>query len=277
MKLMMTNLAGHYRSPVKSHSDESPARTKRDRWFYLLLTITISFTAYWGFTYTYFSPVITGTYPKVPPAIHIHGWSFFLWYLLVPLQALLIAKGRWRLHMTLGRASLLLAAVMVFTRLLVASVRIEHGLSATDVNEFTTFWAYFGQLIMYNLIVFILFYGGAIAWRKHADVHKRMIVLASASALPAAIFRILVALGDYYWLDTPDWVMPAAFLLPSVFILIAMVYDRITNGSIHRVYFVGLVILLAVHGFGLITAGTALGEAISGVMALFAQVFGGLY
>jgi hypothetical protein len=71
--------------------------------------------------------------------------------------------------------------------------------------------------------------------------------------------------------------MPAAFLLPTLFIFIAMVHDRIANGSIHRVYIFGLVILVALHGFGLITAGTALGEAISGVMALFAQVFGGIY
>ena len=246
-------------------------------WIYIGLAFSMCVTAFWGFAYTYFMPMFAGAYPDVSPTLHIHGWSFFLWYLFVPIQAMLIATGRVRLHMALGSASLVLAAVMVFTGLLVASVRIEHGLTATEVNEFVTFWAYFGQLIMYNLLLFVLFYGAAIAKRKQPDIHKRMIVLATASVLPAAIFRILVGLGDFYWLATPGWVMPAAFFLPAVFILFGMAHDRVVKGSVHRAYIMGLLILLGLHGFGLATAGTSVGDAISRVMALFAKVFGFLY
>jgi hypothetical protein len=237
----------------------------------------MSVTVYWGFAYTYFTPVLAGTYPRVSPAVHIHGWSFFLWFLLLPFQAFLMATGRRRTHMTLGGASVALAAVMVFTGILVASVRIDQGLSATDPDEFTTFWKGFGQLIMYNMILFIGFYGTAMARRDQPDVHKRMIVLASASVLPAAIFRIIVGLADFYWLATPGWVMPAAFFLPAMFIVVGMVYDRVANGAVHGAYLVGLLVLLVVHGVGLVMAGTAAGEAVSRVMAMFAQVFGALY
>ena len=102
------------------------------RWIYIGLALGMSATVYWGFAYTYFTPVLTGTYPAASPAVHVHGWSFFLWFLLLPLQSLLIATGRQRTHMTLGGASVVLAAVMVFTGILVASVRIDQGLSATD-------------------------------------------------------------------------------------------------------------------------------------------------
>jgi hypothetical protein len=237
----------------------------------------MSVTVYWGFAYTYFTPVLAGTYPEVSPAVHVHGWSFFLWFLLLPVQALLMATGRRRTHMTLGGASVALATVMVFTGILVASVRIHQGLSATDPDEFTTFWKGFGQLIMYNMILFIGFYGTAMAQRDQPDVHKRMIVLASASVLPAAIFRIIVGLTGFYWLATPGWVMPAAFFLPAVFIVIGMAHDRVANGSVHRAYLVGLPVLLVVHGLGIVIAGTAAGEAVSRVMALFARVFGALY
>jgi hypothetical protein len=237
----------------------------------------MSVTAYWGFAYTYFTPVLSGTYPTVSPAVHVHGWSFFLWFLLLPLQTLLILTGRRRTHMTIGGASLALAAVMVFTGVLVASVRIHQGLSATEPDEFTTFWRHFGQLIMYNMVLFVGFYATAIAQRKRSDVHKRMIVLASASVLPAAIFRVIVGLGDYYWLATPGWVVPAAFFLPAVFIVIGMAHDRVANGSVHRAYLVGLPVLLVVHGLGIGVAGTAAGDAVSRVMALFALVFGALY
>jgi hypothetical protein len=237
----------------------------------------MSLTAYWGFAYTYFTPVLADTYPKVSPAVHVHGWSFFLWFLLLPFQALLMATGRRRAHMTLGGASVALAAVMVFTGILVASVRINQGLSATAPDELTVFWKDFGQLIMYNMLLFVGFYGTAIARRDQPDVHKRMIVLASASVLPAAIFRIIVGLSGFYWLATPGWVMPAAFFLPAVFIVIGMVYDHVARGGVHRAYLVGLPVLLVVHGLGLLMAGTAAGEAVSRIIALFAHVFGVLY
>lgn len=99
--------------PGSQHSHYSEAsimETIKRSPFYMLITIAISYTAFWGFTYTYFSPVIAGTYPDVSPTLHIHGWSFFLWYLIVPLQALLMVTGHWRLHITLGSASLVLAA-----------------------------------------------------------------------------------------------------------------------------------------------------------------------
>jgi hypothetical protein len=154
----------------------------------------MSVTAFWGFSYTYFMPVLAGAYPEVSPAVHLHGWSFFLWFLLLPLQSLLMTTGRRRAHMTLGGTSVALAVVMAFTGILVASVRIEQGLFATEPDELTAFWKGFGQLIMYNMILFVGFYGTAIARRDRPDVHKRMMVLASASVLPAAIFRIIVAL-----------------------------------------------------------------------------------
>jgi hypothetical protein len=247
------------------------------RWIYLGLALGMSLTAFWGFAYTYFIPLFAGAYPEASPAVHVHGWSFFLWFLLLPVQAFLIASGRRSTHMTLGAASVALAAVMAFTGILVASVRIDQGLSATDPDEFTAFWKGFGQLIMYGMILFIGFYGTAIARRDHPDVHKRMMVLASASVLPAAIFRIIVGLGGFYWLATPGWVMPAAFFLPAVFVIIGMGYDRIAKGYIHRAYLIGLAILVVVHGLGIVMAGTAAGEAVSQVMALFARVFGALY
>ena len=244
---------------------------------YVGLALGMTVTVFWGFAYTYFTPVFAGAYPQVSPAVHVHGWSFFLWFLLLPLQAFLMATGRRRAHIALGGASVALAAVMVFTGVLVASVRIHEGLSATEPDEFTTFWKGFGQLIMYNMILFVGFYGTAIARRDEPGLHKRMIVLAGASVLPAAIFRIIVGLNGFHWLATPGWVMPAAFFLPAVVIVIGMAHDRVAKGFVHRAYPVGLAVLLLVHALGIVLAGTAAGEAVSRVMALFARVFGDLY
>ncbi len=259
---------------MSEHSRHYP---RAGSWFYLGMAVAISVSAFTGFAFTYFGPVLRGEYPEVSPVVHVHGWSFFAWYLLLPLQALLITAGRRRIHMTLGGASVVLATVMVFTGILVAAVRIEQGLSAEDPNELTVFWRDFGQLIMFNMLPFALFYTAAIVRRRNAEMHKRLVIMASASALPAAIFRIIVGFGGFYWLATPAWVMPAAFLLPAVFIVIGMIRDRISRGVVHRIYIVGLLILLFVHGIGLIVVGTPTGQGLSRIMAAFAHPFGWLY
>jgi hypothetical protein len=102
-------------------------------------------------------------------------------------------------------------------------------------------------------------------------------IIASASALPAATFRIIVGLSGFYWLQTPGWVMPAAFFLPCIFISIGMAYDLAAFRSVHRVYLIGLPIVAGVYALGLGLAGTAPGEAISRFVALFSDVFGFLY
>ncbi|MEX0708924.1 MAG: hypothetical protein WD078_13245 [Woeseia sp.] len=258
-------------------SENSRSHPRAGSWFYLGMAVAISVTAFTGFVFTYFGPVLRGQYPAVSPFVHVHGWSFFAWYLLLPLQALLITAGRRRVHMTLGGASVVLVIVMVFTGILVAAVRIEQGLSTEDPNELTLFWRGFGQLIMFNLLPFAVFYTAAIVHRRKPDLHKRLMILASASALPAAIFRIIVGFGGFYWLATPAWVMPAAFLLPAVFIVIGMIRDHLSRGAVHRIYIVGLVIVVVVHGTGLAVVGTPTGEALSRIMAGFARLFGWLY
>lgn len=262
--------------PASTDGGATAAGGSRSR-FYLVLALGISATVYWGFGYTYFGPMLTGAYPEIPPAVHIHGWSFFLWFLLLPAQAFLVGTGRRRAHVILGSASIALATVMVITGVLVASVRIDQGLSAVDPDELTVFWKDFGQLIMFNMLVFVGFYGTAIAKRNQPGLHKRMMVLAGAGALPAAIFRIIVGVFGFHWLATPGWVMPAAFYLPVTFIVVGMVHDRVVHGAVHRAYLVGLPVLLAVHGLGLVLVGTGAGEVVSRVMAVPAHLLGDFY
>ena len=102
-------------------------------------------------------------------------------------------------------------------------------------------------------------------------------IIASASALPAAVFRIIVGVSGFYWLQTPAWVMPASFFLPCIFILIGILYDFFVFRSVHRVYVIGLPIVIGIYALGLGLAGTAAGEVVSRFVALFSDAFGFLY
>lgn len=247
----------------------------RSRIFYASLALAISATAFYGFYFTYFSLIAIGVYPSVSPAVHVHGWSFFLWNLLFPLQAILIATGRKRLHFMLGGASVLLATVMVFTGLLVASVRIDDAL--TNVSDLGAFWEAFGLIITFTLLLFVGFYSAAIANRKRPQVHKRLMVMASATILGAAVYRIMVTMLDYHWLETPMWFPPAAIFLPNLFIVAGIIYDLSTRRSVHPVYVIGLPIAIAIEGLGLWLATSPAGDSVRRLIAAFSDVFGFLY
>lgn len=247
---------------------------RRPSMLFPILTVAMSATAFLGFSFTYFTPLAAGAYPAASPVIHIHGWSFFLWYLLLPLQALLVASGHRRLHIRLGVASLALAAVMTLTGLAVSSVRISKAIAGDPGDPLHAFWDRFGLVVTVGLVLFVGFYTVAIAQRKRPETHKRLMIAASAAALPAAVFRILVAGGDFHWLHTPPWVLPVAIFLPNLFIVAGALYDAKVDGSVHRVHVLALGISLAVGILGFVLATNPAGDVLRRALAGFADAVG---
>ena len=215
-------------------------QANRDRLFYSALAILISATGFAGFSFTYFGPIIAGAYPPAGIALHLHGWSFFLWYLLFPLQAALIAGNRYNLHMFLGRASVLLAIAMTLTGILVLTVRVEEAMR----NGAPQIWLLYGPLILSNLVLFVAFYttGIYMALKNHLQAHKRLIIVASAIGLGAGFFRLILFLSGFHPLSLPIGVLSC-----SLFIIIGIIYDWFSRGAVHRVYWIGLLVMLAVE------------------------------
>ncbi len=218
----------------------STIQTNRDYLFYPALAILISITGFAGFSFTYFGPIISGTYAPAGFPLHLHGWSFFLWYLLFPLQAILMAKGKDTLHMTLGRFSIVLVIIMTLTGILVLTVRVEEAMRTGEPQV----WLLYGALILSNLVLFVLFYSAGIymAIKNRLQAHKRLIIIASAIGLGAGFFRLILFLSGFHPLS-----LPIGALSCSLFIIIGILYDWFSHGAVHRVYWIGLFTMLVVE------------------------------
>ena len=236
--------------------------------FYLWWALGLTAVTFWGFSYTYFGPIAAGRYPAVSPAVHVHGWSFFLFFLLLPLQAGLIATRKVRIHQVLGTASPVLAVVMVFTGLLVLSVRLE----AAFAGETGPPWLMIGPAVLEMLVLFTVFYGAALWHRKRPELHKRFIVVASSAALGPASSRIFLEL-----VEPEVWVFFLGIAATNVFILAAMAYDWISRRSIHPVYILGIVVCLGADLLAFPFARTDAGQAMNQGIASLAGVIGFLY
>lgn len=218
---------------AKKHSN-------RDHLFYPALAILISATGFAGFSFTYFGPIIRGSYPPSGTALHLHGWSFFLWYLLFPIQAILMARGKNALHMRLGRLSVILVIMMTLTGILVLTVRVEEAMR----NGAPQIWLLYGPLILSNLVLFVAFYSAGIymAIKNSLQSHKRLIIVASSIGLGAGFFRLILFLSGFHPMS-----LPVGVLSCSLFIIIGIVYDWVTQKFVHPVYWVGLIGMLVVE------------------------------
>lgn len=212
----------------------------RDHHFFLAFALLISAVAFAGFAFTYFGPIIGNTYPPSGIPLHLHGWSFFLWYALLPGQAVLIANRKYALHMRLGRLSVVLVVAMVLSGILVLSVRVDEALR----NGAPLIWLHYGPLILSNLVLFVVFYAAAVhmALNSRFQAHKRLIMVASAIALGAAFSRLIMFTSGFHPLSVPIGVIGC-----SIFIFVGVAYDWIANRAVHPAYWAGLVVLFAVE------------------------------
>ena len=235
---------------------------------YLWLCLSASVVTFLGFSFTYFGPMLRGEYPAISPTVHLHGWTFFAWYLLLPLQAGLISASRLRLHRALGYGSIALATVMTVTGLVVIGVQMKLALQP----EGSAFWRFNGPAVFITLALFVVFYALALRFRRRRDVHKRLILLASVAALGAAGFRVVgraIGFGPVS--------VVAGILLPNLITVAAVLIERRRGEGVHPVYRWGLPLSVLVEGGVMIATPTWAGQALSTALAWLGVVLARLY
>ena len=237
----------------------------RDK-FFLWNAVAITATVFTGFWFTYFGPMFAGSHESDVPAVHLHGWTFFAWYSLLVTQAALVRSRRMPLHRTLGGLSIVLALLMVGTGLLVVGVRMDDALKTGD-----PFWSASGPAVFATLVLFAGFYVAALRMRRRPDWHKRLIIIASAGGMGAAMFRLCMVLfgpGSAMWLG---------LLGTNLFILAGMLRDRICDKCVHPAWWIGLSTCVVLEAGALLLTPTPLWQAVSHALAAIGRTFGFLY
>jgi hypothetical protein len=246
-----------------------PEPTRRQS-SYLWLCLAISATAYYGFSFTYFGPMLAGEYPDASPTVHVHGWTFFLWYLVLPLQAGLIKLRRVAWHRALGTMSVALAIAMIGTGMVVIGTQMRASLRP-DGPEF---WKAMGPAVFATLVLFAVFYTLGVLARGDRDRHRRLMLLASTGGLGAAGFRIA---SQYMGSASLTSVVAVGILAPNLFVLVAMAVDWRRGRGIHRVYRYGLPISVGLEAAAFLIASTPVGRGLAEALAWIGSITAPLY
>jgi hypothetical protein len=204
----------------------APAGVRRARKFYIGISIAFLVVTFAGFSRTYFLKSFTDT-PALGGLLHVHGAVFTAWLLLLFTQSTLVATHRIDWHRRLGIFGALLALTMVPLGLAVAITAVRHGI-AKPVGDPLAFLIFpLGQTLLFGGFV-----SAALWQRRTPEVHRRLMVVATASLMTPAIVRLP-------FVEKPV----LALMLSTLFIVAGMIHDWRTRGSVHRVYVIGALIL----------------------------------
>jgi len=204
------------------------ARMRADRIFYSGVPLVAALIVFTGFARSWFLRPF-GTLPRgfgpLTPLLAIHGTMFTLWMALMVTQPLLIASGNRSLHRSLGYAGAALATLMV----LIVPIVTIHSMRTGGVSAFPTIYL-FSAVNAIGILTFAVTMAYLVAWRKRAEYHKRLALLALIPFIPPALGR------------TPgvNALMPlSGFGGADLILLAGIAYDWKMRGKVHRVWKVG--------------------------------------
>ena len=223
----------------------TPRTNGIDRWIYVFTAASLVVIVFAGFIPDSFMKVAAvgaGERPPFPAILHVHAVLMGSFLLLLLAQTVLVATGRRNGHMQLGIVATVLAPAIVITGFILVPTMYHSTWNAAHFGpapvrlELQSVLPVIDNILLGQIRAGLLF--SVCMWialrsrARDAGVHKRLIILAIATALPAAFDRM-------EWLPTtmPNHLWGADFYTILAFSPM-FVWDLIRNRGVHRAYWI---------------------------------------
>jgi hypothetical protein len=183
-------------SAVAVASSAPLSRERMERMFYFLSACLLLLIVVIGFKQFYMHGRASDGGPvtqAILPLVILHGVAMSSWIVLFVVQSTLIVSGRRKLHMSLGVAGVVLAALLVVVGLTTAIASVHY-----NPDGYKQIWGArrFLSLMLANILGFGILAGIGLRYRRQPEIHRPMMFLATLFvAGPAGLFRI-PALND---------------------------------------------------------------------------------
>jgi len=218
-------------------------RVDRDHRLYIWFAIFMPLIVLLGFARTYYlKGVFSG--PAVPSLlVHFHGVVMTSWVILFVVQVWLVAANRTKVHQQLGIIGSLLASLIAIVGVTTAVFAAARGSSpGPPALQFLV-------VPLGDVLMFTIFVGTALYFRRKMHIHKRLMLLGAFTLLTAAVARIPLS----FILNGG----PLAFFGITDLCLVGFVlFDTLKNRRLHPVFLWGGLVFIASQPLRLLLAGT---------------------
>jgi hypothetical protein len=229
-----------------------------DRWIYVFTAASFVLVALVGFIPDSLEKVAlveAGGRPAFPLVLHLHAVLMGSYLLLLLAQTVLMATGRADHHRRLGLAAIVLGPALVVVGFILVPTIYHLNWNAAQTAQPDVQAALQQRLLRSENIMLLqtrigvlfplLLLIGLLARKTNPGLHKRMMILSVAVAMPAAFDRIT-------WIPHT---LPLSPISPDLYVLLAIapmfIWDVIRNRGVHQAYWIWLAAVLpltvAVH------------------------------
>ncbi len=224
-------------------TDARPLTSAERPYVYARIALAALLLVLIGFARTYYLKALFTT-PVLPPLVHLHGVVMTGWFVLLFLQAGLIATHRTAVHRRLG----ILGAVWAVLVLTVGTATAIHAAR----RGFTPGPPPLSFLVvpLMDLVVFGSLTGAALLYRGNPEIHRRLMLLGSVGILAPAIARLPIGAVQRGGL-------PVIFGLMVLGAVACVAIDTLRHRRLHPAFGWGLLLVAGSVPLRIALAGTA--------------------
>ncbi|HEY0462146.1 MAG TPA: hypothetical protein VGC97_23635 [Pyrinomonadaceae bacterium] len=227
-----------------------------DRGLFLATAIAFPLVVLAGyFKSYYFSALFADARPVANALVHAHGIVMSSWVIYFIAQVALIRTKNIRLHMSMGMAGIALAALVVVVGMATAyDAQLVRRSAPPGADPHGFFF-----LPFFDMLLFVVFFAGAIYYRKRPAEHKSLMLLTAINFMPAALFRISPVAPE----NTIFW----AFGVPAAVGVACFAWYTAKRRKLNKVFALGILLLLAAVPIRLVVPATDVWLRFTGWLA----------
>lgn len=199
-------------------------RRPSDKNLFLVAAISFPLLVLIGYFKTYYFKTFFDVPPIANSLVHFHALVMSAWVLYFVAQFALIRTKNIKLHISMGFAGIALAALVIIVGMATAyNSHLVRNVAPMGVEAYKFF-----IIPTTDMFLFILFFGGAIYFRKRPAEHKTLMLMTAINFSAAAIARIPVV--------PEQFILPWAFGMPMLIALICLGWHTWRNRKINKVF-----------------------------------------
>jgi hypothetical protein len=219
-------------------------RRPSDRGLFLAAAVLFPLLVLAAYFKSYYFSAFFDVKPVANWLVHAHGLVMTLWVAYFTTQIALVRSKNVRLHMTLGVAGVALAALVVVVGLAAAyDAHLVRASAPRGINPHG-----FALIPVFDMALFVLFFGGAIYYRRRPAEHKSLMLMTAINFLPAAVSRIPLVPAQLMIL----W----AYGVPDLLAFVCLGWHTAKHRKLNKVFAAAVLLLIASQPLRIVLAGS---------------------
>lgn len=219
-------------------------RRPSDRSLFLAAAFAFPLLVLIGYFRSYYFSAFFDVKPIANALVHAHGVVMTAWVVYFGVQIALIRSKNIKLHMSMGVAGIGLAVLVIVVGMATAwDAHMVRGTAPAGIDPHGFF-----LIPLFDMLLFVIFFAGAIYYRKRPAEHKSLMLLTAINFLPAAVARIPLLPEKFMILQ--------AYAIPDVIGLACFGWYTWKHRKFNWVFAGALVLLIASQPLRIMLAGS---------------------